>query len=115
MLRRHADAAPLVDHVHTDRREGMADVAIDQLELEVGYAGLGQQLLASARAFSGSRPKPGSPASSLSVSAMEARQQRPADRLDDGDLGQRGRPPQRSIAIDSAWRTLGLSNGLPRC
>ena len=45
MLDGDADAAPLVDQVNADRRERMGDVAVDQLELEIGRAGLGEQAL----------------------------------------------------------------------
>ena len=45
MVHGDADAAPLVDQVNADRRERMGDIAVHQLELEIGRSGLGQQSL----------------------------------------------------------------------
>ena len=89
MLGHHADAPPLVDHEHAERREGVIDVAVDQLELEAGRASFGQQGLCLRAGFLGIAAVTGQ-RRQLVVGKREgrARQQRPADGLEDGDLGQ---------------------------
>ncbi len=93
MLDRHADLEPLDDQEHTHRRVGHRHVAIGELELEVGHARLGQQLLglgARGGDVAGEARHLDEPPPSLAASFI-ARTQRTTDTAHDGDLRERGR------------------------